>query len=226
VEQLLLYVVTFVGFFGFVLGILSFVVPYLQSRGLALPFALPFFNGAPGEDDEFEDEYEDDDPDFRSFTDAAFGEPQGAAFVRGPAPAGRPAPAVEAAEPLPAPALAAEATAEDEQAGLWLEEAEGAAVEPSSGAPEDGAELEATALTEGEAEAAPEAEPAVVSVAAAMGSAADDMMALFQEGGESGKQVQAWRQDLGDTTLEEVLQQARELRHLLSATNKGRRNAA
>lgn len=224
-EQLLLYVVTFVGFFGFVFGVLSFVVPYVQERGVSLPFALPFLQRDSVEDDDLEDDDYDEDG-FGAFTDAGFSEALTTTLRPPPASIERSSLAAEAAGP--APSLAA--VAGDAQAALWPAEPETIAVaaeSPMAESAEPGEE--AATLADGESEGGPPSAESPVLVHAATTAAADigdDMLALFQEAAEGVKQIRPWREDLGDTDLEEVLQQARELRQLLRGAKSRRPNAA
>jgi len=225
VEQLLLYVVTFVGFFGFVFGVLSFVVPYVQERGVSLPFALPFLQRDSVEDDDLADDDYDEDA-FDAFTDAGFSETLTTTLRPPPASIERAPLATEAAGPAPSVAGAAG----DAQAALWPAEpatVTDAAGSPMAESPEPGEE--AATPTDGEGEGEPSSAGPPVLVHTAMAAAADigdDMLALFQEAAEGVKQVRPWREDLGDTDLEEVLRQARELRQLLSGTKSRRPNAA
>jgi hypothetical protein len=243
VEQILLYIVTISGFSGFMLGLYSLLLPALQRRGIRLPFS------ARAEDD---DELDDaDDADARHFAATSFKARRGSLLDRLPSRAARPEPEVEEEDAefeedellgdLDLSMERAEVEAEDEGgeyegdelAELTLEaevdpvlEALAVDIDDEDGEPEaeDEDEEEEDADEDEEEyeddEEVAEPEKPVVHVVPAGGG--NDMLALFEEGNDAVKEVETWRTDLPNPTMDELLTEAREI----SALIKGRRRPA
>jgi hypothetical protein len=237
-EQILLYIVTISGFSGFMLGLYSLLIPVLQRRGIHLPFA----SREPRGQDDYD--FDVDDPDTREFAAASFSARRTSLLERLPrraAPRAEPQDQ-EGQEEMEEEASddeemlgdldltkeRAEVQAEDEEdyeedelAELTFE----AEVDPvldelaeddkieEADAEDDQAEEgddEEEYEDEEEEEQAPE-QPVVQVVT---GGGGDDMLALFSEASDAVKEVEAWREDLPNPTIEELLAEAQQLRAL------------
>jgi hypothetical protein len=229
-EQILLYIVTISGFSGFMLGLYSLLMPVLQRRGLRAPFSKPR---------DWDGDEEALDEDARHFAATSFNARRSALLER--LPGERATPAIddiveeddedllgnldlskEAAEvaietldgdddaPLEPDAFTADATShgDDEY------DADEADVEEGN-VEDDGEDDEAEDEEYEEDGEDGEPERPIVQVVSAGG--AGDMLALFGEGSDHVKEVEAWRVDLPNPTLEELLAEARNVRGLLQS---------
>jgi hypothetical protein len=242
VEQLLLYIVTISGFSGLMLGVYSLLVPVLQRRGVRLPFS--------GRADSDDDALDYDDEDSLSFAANSFSARRGSLLERVPRQKARRKPAEEDDEDdielddellgdLDLSKELAEVQAEDddededdELAALTFD----AEVDPvleelaedddededddeEEGEEEDGEDDEDEYEDEEEEEAEAPQTPVVQVVHAGGG---DDMLSLFGEGSDVVKEIEAWRADLPNPSMDELVAEAREI----GAMIKGRRPRA
>jgi hypothetical protein len=241
-EQILLYIVTISGFSGFMLGLYSLLIPVLQRRGIHLPFVNR--DARDGDDYEYDDN-DDDAHEFAAASFSARRTsllerlPRRAAPRASTSDEDDEAEDLEDAEPdddgllgdLDLTKERAEVEAEDEDGYEEDELAEltyEAEVDPvldelaedemdEEDEEEDEEEGEESNDEEEyeddeEEEQAPE-QPVVHVVSGGGGN--DDMLALFGEGSDAVKEVEAWRADLPDPTIDELLAEAQELRALL-----------
>ena len=240
-EQILLYIVTISGFSGFMLGLYSLLIPVLQRRGVRLPFV----SRAHSDEDEFD--YEDDDKDAQHFAATSFSARRGSLLDRLPSRSSRKAQPEEDEEAdledegllgdLDLSNERAEVEAEDEdededdelaeltfeaEVDPVLEELardEDLDAEDEEDGDEEGEDEEEGEYEDDEEEEEPE-KPVVQVVSG--GGSGNDMLALFNEGSNVVKEIETWRADLPDPTMEELLAEAREI----SAMLKGRRSHA
>jgi hypothetical protein len=231
-EQILLYVVTISGFSGFMLGLYSLLTPVLQRRGIHLRFVDRDARGA--------NDYEHglDDPDAREFTAASFSARRTSLLER---LQGRAAPRAEntdedeedeVGEPdddellgdLDLAKERAEVEAEDDHEEDELAELTSEAeVDPVLDELAEDEELDEEDEDRDEDEEGDDEEeyedeeeqpPEQPVVHVVSGGGGNDMLALFDEGTDVFKEVEAWREELPNPTIEELLAEAQQLRAL------------
>lgn len=237
-EQILLYIVTISGFSGFMLGLYSLLAPVLHRRGVRLPFV----GREPHDPDEYDHEL---DPDTREFAATSFSARRTSLLERLPGRASpRTEPQEEGDEEdvedaeeddeellgdldLTKERAEVEAEAEendeaDELAELTYEaevdpvlEELAEDEEPDEEDGEDGEDEGEEYEDEGEYEEEKAPEQPVVHVVS--GGGTNDMLALFEEGADAVKEVEAWREDLPNPTIQELLAEAQELRALFKS---------
>jgi hypothetical protein len=241
VEQILLYIVTISGFSGFMLGLYSLLLPALQRRGIRLPFS-----SRTEDDDELDDA---DEEDARHFAATSFSARRGSLLDRLPNRAARPEPEDEGEDveveedellgDLDLSRERAEVEAEDEGgedegdelAGLTFKAEVDPVLEALAGDlddeddeteadDEDGEDGDEDEEEYEDDEEVTEPEKPVVHVVSAGGG--NDMLALFEEANDAVKEVEAWRADLPNPKMDELLAEAR----AISALIKGRRPPA
>jgi hypothetical protein len=249
VEQILLYVVTISGFSGFLLGLYSLLIPVLQRRGFRLPFAKHYPDEEDDfeyEDDELDSRHfaatsfstrrtsllerlpglgaREDEPEGEEDEDDSEDEE-----LLGDLDLSKELAEVEAED--------GDEYEDDELAELTYEAEVDPVLEDLAGATgledeggeadadEDGDEDEDEDGDEDEEyeddEEQAEPEAPVVQVVSG-GGLGHDMLALFGEGSDVAKEVETWRADLPDTSIAELLAEAR----AINAMIKGKRPPA
>jgi hypothetical protein len=249
VEQILLYIVTISGFSGLMLGVYSLLVPVLQRRGVRLPFsgrgdsdddALDY------EDDEdslafaansfsarrgsllervprqkarkpAEEEDEDDlDLDEELLGDLDLSKELAEVQAEDDDEDEDDQLAALTFDAEVDPVL--EELAEDDD----LEEEEDGDEDDEEGEEEDGEDDEDGEYEDEEEEEAAEEVPQTPVVQVVHAGGGDDMLSLFGEGSDVVKEIEAWRADLPNPSIDELVAEARELGAML----KGRRQRA
>ena len=236
-EQILLYIVTISGFSGFMLGLYSLLLPALQRRGLRLPFAA---GPSDEEDDILEDEYDEPDAGVDDSTATSFKTRRASLLDRLPKrrvqedetdledadiddellgdldlTKERTEIAAEDAE---------EYDSDDDDDLRELTAAAGvdpllAALEDETGDEDDEAGDEEAGENEDEDdeeyEDEEEEQPEQPAIHVVSGGGGEDMLALFNEGSNVEKIVEAWRAGLPDPTIEELLAEARAISEMI-----------
>jgi hypothetical protein len=221
-EQALLLIVSISGFSGFMLGLYSLLAPSLRRRG----FSLPWLRAAAEDDvegDEYAFEFDEDDDvdtDVRHFRATSFRAGRTSLLSRRGGLASDDDDE-DASDFLGDFDLASEGgDDQDEELEEMLQDVE---VDPALAGLEDGEQREDD---EGEFEDEgdyDEEGPAASAVhIVTVGGDNDDMLALFADAEDANKTVHAWREDVPETSIEDLLAEARSLSALL----KGKRPAA
>ena len=247
-EQILLYIVTISGFSGFMLGLYSLLIPMLQRRGIR----LPLINREARDADEYDYELDDPDTrEFAATNFSARRTSLLERLPRRALPRTEPPEEDDEEEDvedledmeedeeellgdldLTKERAEVEAEAEgdfeeDELAELTFE----AEVDPVLEELTEDEELEEEdgedSEDEGEEEYEDEEEEEVASeqpvVHVVSGGGSNDMLALFNEGADAVKEVEAWREDLPNPTIQDLLAEAQQLRALFKrATSRVR----
>lgn len=242
-EQLVLYVAVLAALSGFGMGLMNLAGPYLKRRDFQLPSisiaTLLRRGGTAADDDEDLDLDDEDVRSARELAETSFIAAEATLLARRNS-AGEAEDEEELDEELVSvlEEVAEEdiaAPVEDEE----FEEDEGPVIYTVSAEVNDAAEddaafdpeavagdaLEGDEDAEDEEEYEDEEEEAKpeVQVVAAGGGGGDDMMSFFDEAADAGAAaVAAWRQDVPDVTIEELLADAR----AISQQIKGKRNVA
>ena len=233
-EQILLYIVTIS---GFMLGLYSLLLPALHRRGLRLPFAA---GRSDEEDDILEDEYDEPDADVDDSTATSFKTRRASLLDRLP----KRRPQEDEADLEDADVddellgdldltkerteIAAEDGEEydsdDDDDLQELTAAAGvdpllAALEDETGDEDDEADDEEAGENEDEDdeeyEDEEEEQPEQPAIHVVSGGGGEDMLALFNEGSNVEKIVEAWRAGLPDPTIEELLAEARAISEMI-----------
>ena len=242
-DQILLYIVLVGAFAGFGLAIYNLLLPVLQRYGIELPPIIPSIpsltslsSRAGPDDDGWEDEEEFADPDTRRFAASTFSARKPLLSFR------RRELDLEAEDEddqdeeeellgslypdiQPRASASLDSDGEDlpidpELADLLTsvaEEVVAARVEDEDEDDEEADDEEDEDEYEDDAEEAVPEQPVVQVVS---GGGTDDFLALFGEGAEEAKVVQAWRADLPDTGIDELLTEAREIREMLKGKKR------
>jgi hypothetical protein len=219
------------------LGLYSLLIPVLQRRGIR----LPFLNREPHDPDEYDHGL--DDPDTREFAATTFSARRTSLLERLPR---RAAPRTESLDEddeedveeddeellgdldLTKERAEVEAEAEgddeeDELAELTFEAEvdpvleELAEDEELEEADEEEEDEEGDGEEEYEDEEEEEQAPEQPVVHVVSGGGSNDMLALFDEGSDVVKEVEAWREDLPNPTIQELLAEAQQLRALFKS---------
>jgi hypothetical protein len=251
-EQFVLYLAVLAALAGFGMGLLNLAGPFLRRRNLSLPrlnIAALLRRGDTEEDDL--DFVDDDDLDTaRDFAESGFAAGDTSLLtprltvvddeeldeelvqVLDEVAAEQPEPVEGDAESEDGDnqgpviyTISAEADDEAEDDEAENEDAaEEASDEESIGEENEDTEEDGDDFEEGEEEEESAAEAPQVQVVAAAAEGGDDMLSFFSESADAGKAaVAAWREDLPDVSIEELLAEARALSQQIKGN---KRNAA